>query len=126
MLLMLIGKLMAQVPQGVKLRQEEGLAGALCQQLICEQKKNEEEAGIEPTWGDPVGLAGRRLDRPPPPPPRNLPRGAGVTPTQGGTVRRGYANLVSLRVEQMIASDDPFAGGVLHGAHRGPQPLSLA
>ena len=83
-------------------------------------KKNEGEAGIEPTWGDPVGLAGRRLDRPPPPPPRNLPRGAGVTPTQGGTVRRGYANLVSLRVEQMIASDDPFAGGVLHGAHRGP------
>ena len=36
---MLIEKLMAQVPQGVKLRQEEGLAGALCQQLICEQKK---------------------------------------------------------------------------------------
>ena len=76
--------------------------------------------GLEPAQGNAIGLASISLDRPPPPPPRNLPRGAGVTPTQGGTVRRGYANLVSPRVEQMIASDDPFAGGVLHCAHRGP------
>ena len=29
-------------------------------------------AGIEPTRGDPIGLAGRRLNRPPPPPPGKL------------------------------------------------------
>ena len=33
------------------------------------------EAGLEPTRGNPIGLAGRRLNRPPPPPARQPARG---------------------------------------------------
>ena len=36
-----------------------------------------EGAGIEPTRGDPIGLAGRRRNRPPPPPHRQKGEGAG-------------------------------------------------